>query len=438
MLVTHTNGSSRVNEAGYGQGFYDWAIATGDSVSVGVYYATYGIHDEFRSIATDSSGNIYAGMYWDNSSIRDQPLQARLVKYNTAGVEQWARAVVSPGTNAYVYKVLIDSGGNPYMLGRVKDGSYDGQTHFGSWDIFITKYDSHGTKQWSKQFGSSASDIFTSAAISTTDEIYITGYTRGNFDGGGLAGKYDSFILRVDSNGNQLGIVQDGDSCGGNASTGKGIGYASVIAVDSSGNYYQAGLTEGDVDGLSHSRKSSPGYCTNWASHPTDLFIRKYNSSHVRQWTKLFDHLQNSSTESQGAGVVDFNQVNIVLSNDGTQLFVGTKWAGTFNGQTSACQGWRDKQCLLLFSLDTSDGSFNWTKWPDQAEMQSLHVDASDNIYVLGRSYNGNKWPDEYPKHLYFGQNLIYKYNSSGVEQWKRQYGRDNMEVQKPDGMENL
>ena len=39
---------------------------------------------------------------------------------------------------------------------------------------------------------------------------------------------------------------------------------------------------------------------------------------------------------------------------------------------------------------------------------------------VLG---NGNKWPDEYPKHLYFGQNLIYKYNSSGVEQWKRQYG---------------
>lgn len=111
------------------------------------------------------------------------------------------------------------------------------------------------------------------------------------------------------------------------------------------------------------------------------------------------------------------------MSNDGTQLFVGTKWAGTFNGQTSACQGWRDKQCLLLFSLDTSDGSFNWTKWPDQAEMQSLHVDASDNIYVLGRSYNGNKWPDEYPKHLYFGQNLIYKYNSSGVEQWKRQYG---------------
>ena len=94
-------------------------------------------------------------------------------------MEQWARAVVSPGTNAYVYKVLIDSGGNPYMLGRVNGGSYDGQTQLGSWDIFITKYDSHGTKQWSKQFGSSASDAFESAAISPTDEIYITGHTMG-------------------------------------------------------------------------------------------------------------------------------------------------------------------------------------------------------------------------------------------------------------------
>ena len=55
-----------------------------------VNYAIAGIFDEFRSIATDSSGNVYAGMYWDNSSIRDRPLQARLVKYNTAGVEQWA------------------------------------------------------------------------------------------------------------------------------------------------------------------------------------------------------------------------------------------------------------------------------------------------------------------------------------------------------------
>ena len=159
------------------------------------------------------------------------------------------------------------------------------------------------------------------------------------------------------------------ETAGGNASTGKGIGYASVIAVDSSGNYYQAGLTEGDVDGLSHSHKSMPGYCTNWSSHPHDLFIRKYNSSHVLQWTKLYNSL-NGFSYAGGDGVYDFANVNIALSNDGTQLFVGTAWAGTINGQTSACQGWRNKQCLLLFSLDTSDGSFNWTKWPDQAEIK--------------------------------------------------------------------
>ena len=94
----------------------------------------------------------------------------------------------------------------------------------------------------------------------------------GNFDGGGLTGKSDSFILRVDSNGNQLGIVQDGSSYGSNGKKGR-TGHH--IAFDSSGNYYQAGLTDGDVDGLSHSHSSMPGYSNNLSlihiSEPTRL-----------------------------------------------------------------------------------------------------------------------------------------------------------------------
>ena len=45
------------------------------------------------------------------------------------------RAVVGPGTDAFVYKVLIDSGGNTYILGRVQDGSMMVKL---SWELWIS------------------------------------------------------------------------------------------------------------------------------------------------------------------------------------------------------------------------------------------------------------------------------------------------------------
>ncbi|MEK9699463.1 MAG: SBBP repeat-containing protein, partial [Candidatus Poseidoniales archaeon] len=88
----------------------------------------------------------------------------------------------------------------------------------------------------------------------------------------------DSFITRLDLNGNILGSDQFGVS--GNNNT-----VASDIAFDDSGNYYVAGSTTGALDSESHSGNSKK-----------DMFIRKYNSSNVRQWTKLI----GNSTHDQG------------------------------------------------------------------------------------------------------------------------------------------
>ena len=60
-------------------------------------------------------------------------------------------------TNDYANGVATDSSGNVYVTGGTK-GGLDGNTSAGNTDLFVVKYNSSGTKQWTKQLGSSSPD----------------------------------------------------------------------------------------------------------------------------------------------------------------------------------------------------------------------------------------------------------------------------------------
>jgi len=53
--------------------------------------------------------------------------------------------------------VATDSSGNVYVTGDTY-GGLDGNTSAGNADLFVVKYNSSGTKQWTKQLGSSSQD----------------------------------------------------------------------------------------------------------------------------------------------------------------------------------------------------------------------------------------------------------------------------------------
>ena len=75
VTVTHSNGSTTVNEAGYGQGFYDWSeLSSGNTIN----YA----------VTRDAIGNLYVagGQSGNNASI---------TKYNSIGTQQWISTVGS-------------------------------------------------------------------------------------------------------------------------------------------------------------------------------------------------------------------------------------------------------------------------------------------------------------------------------------------------------
>ena len=96
--------------------------------------------------------------------------------------------------------VTTDSSGNIYVTGST-EGDLDGNTNSGGQDIFLVKYDSSGTKQWTKQLGTSGNDYGWSVTTDTSGNIYVTGWTYGGLDGKTSSGESDIFLVKYDSSG---------------------------------------------------------------------------------------------------------------------------------------------------------------------------------------------------------------------------------------------
>ena len=64
----------------------------------------------------------------------------------------------------------------------------------------MVKYDSSGTKQWTKQLGTSIEDEARGVATDTSGNVYVTGTTGGGLDGTN-AGNYDLFVVKYNSDG---------------------------------------------------------------------------------------------------------------------------------------------------------------------------------------------------------------------------------------------
>jgi len=111
----------------------------------------------------------------------------------------------SPGsyqlaTNDYANGVATDSSGNVYVAG-VTYGGLDWNTSAGANDLFVVKYNSNGTKEWTKQLGSASSDYANGVATDSSGNVYVTGDTYGGLDGNTSAGYNDLFVVKYYSSG---------------------------------------------------------------------------------------------------------------------------------------------------------------------------------------------------------------------------------------------
>ena len=70
-----------------------------------------------------------------------------------------------------------------YLIVGSTKGDLDSQTNNGNYDVFISKFNKEGIKEWTKLFGTSGSDYPSQITTGSDDSIYIVGYTEGDLDG---------------------------------------------------------------------------------------------------------------------------------------------------------------------------------------------------------------------------------------------------------------
>ena len=167
------------------------------------------------------------------------------------------------GTSSYDYDtgVTLYSSDNIYVSGQ-NNGGLDGNINSWSDDIFLVKYNSSGTKQWTKQLGNSAADIGMGVTVDSTDNIYVTGNASGGLDRNTGSVVEDIVLVKYNSSGTKQWTKQLGSSSSD---------FAWDVTVDSSENIYVTGFTNGSLE----ENFNQGSYY--------DIFLVKYNSDGVKQ-----------------------------------------------------------------------------------------------------------------------------------------------------------
>ena len=172
-------------------------------------------NDNVHAIASDASGNVYA-TGWTTGSLDGQNNNggggdAFLSKYDGVGNRLWTQVLGSSGTD-YANAVSVGPDGSVYIGGR-SGGSMEGQPYGGgSADLFVSKFAPNGTKLWTKMLGGSANEEVLSIVATSDGSVYITGNNDGNLDGQTNNGSKNIFIAKFDSDGTKAWTRLEGTS----------------------------------------------------------------------------------------------------------------------------------------------------------------------------------------------------------------------------------
>lgn len=171
------------------------------------------------AVGVDSSNNIYVAANTQVSTLDSQTKTGTsdgvLVKYSSAGTKLWTKLSGCAGQGTVYYGIAVDASGNSYVTGDTRC-ALDSQVLTGTRDMFVQRYSSDGTKQWTKLSGCTGAAYGYSIALDSNSNIFTTGYTNCNLEGESRTGTRDALLTKFDSTGSRqwtkLAGVAGGDT----------------------------------------------------------------------------------------------------------------------------------------------------------------------------------------------------------------------------------
>ncbi len=183
-------------------------------------------------IAIGGNGSYIIG----NASASAAPHNSNIVyKFNPNGSQAWAKTIHE--NNYSITDIAYAPEGSIYLCGYLSPG--DGR----NWDSFITKVSSNGDLIWTDTLDKSGFDNLDRAqsiTVSSSNSIYVTGYTNNDLDGNLNQGYTDIFISQFDLDGNKQWTKLIGTSF-------EDVPYE--IITDLNGNVFISGYTNGNLNG---------------------------------------------------------------------------------------------------------------------------------------------------------------------------------------------
>ena len=318
-----------------------------------LYNGTSNLSDGANALAIDGSGTIYIAGGSDNLITQKDALVA---KYTTTGTLAWAKNYNGKGDNSdNVNKIVVDASGNSYLAGYTYNAGSEK-------DLLVVKLSPIGDTLWTKKYNgtSNNSDEAMDIAVDAAGNVYITGYAKESITGYNfITSKYTSTGILSWSTQYNNAVINGSDK-------------ASNLLVDATGNVFVIG-----------SSYSSP-------VGNEDYLIVKYNSTGVQQWINRYNGSSNAS------------DIPIGIKQNGTDTYVtGKSFNGTYD--VIATVKYNSTGVQLWEALYSST---NGTARP-----AGLEIDATGNVFIIGRTNNG--MDDDF---------VTIKYNTSGVQQWATLY----------------
>ena len=329
-------------------------------------------NDRGQSVTTDGAGGVYLAGYANGnvggSYAGNDDIVVR--KFDSAGTVQWTRQL-GTSSNDTPESISHDGIGNLYVAGTTSGNLAVGAA--GNRDPFVLKYDTSGTLLWSRQFGTSSTelglDVFADA-----NNVYISGFTEGFMGSGNMAGG-DAFVSKFDNEGTLLWSRQYGSNQ---------IDFGNGVAADAAGNVYVAGRTniysgQTIVDG--------------------DAFLIKYDSAGNLVWTRS---IQPSRDLGANDLVVQGNDVYVVgnvLKNGGDWDSFITRY--NTNGILQSYTEWGSSTGSLPYDLAAD-----------------VVIDPLGGVLVAGTTRISLDGPN-----LGGQDSFVTKFDANGTLAWTKQFG---------------